>query len=150
MKKIYLAAPFFNPQQLETISTVEGICDKLQIPYFSPRKECLCPPDATLVQRQDTFFKNVNHIEIAPVILACIDDFDPGTIWEMGLAFRASKPIIAYTRVPSRGLNLMLAQSCVGFCQGLPALEKVLKEYSVEQLSRMKVGHLNVWKEEIV
>ena len=36
--KIYLAGPFFNPKQIETISRIEKEFDKYGFDYFSPRK----------------------------------------------------------------------------------------------------------------
>ena len=38
MMKIYLAGPFFNKQQLETIESIEAELDKYGFDYFSPRK----------------------------------------------------------------------------------------------------------------
>ena len=61
-------------------------------------------------------------------MLARIDDFDTGTIWEMGYAAALGKPVVAYTTYESgRGLNLMLAKGCVGFVQGLNRLHSFLK-----------------------
>jgi nucleoside deoxyribosyltransferase len=111
IKKIYLAGPFFNPEQIKVQAYIEGLCRRLELPFFSPRLECLCPPDATPAQRTKTFQMNVKHIENASFVLARIDDYDPGTIWELGCAFAFRVPAFAYTTVSGRGLNLMLSES---------------------------------------
>ena len=126
--KVYLAGPFFNPQQLETMKTVESLAEACGLDYFSPRLKCFCPPNASAEQRRATFEANVRAINEADIILACIDDFDAGTMWEMGYAYRASKPVYAYSMVEGRGLNLMLAQSCVGFLNGAKQLSEFMPE----------------------
>lgn len=116
--KIYLAGPFFTEEQKKTMEIVELLAHMAELDYFSPRLRCLCPPEATPEQRAYTFNMNVNAIDLCDLVLACIDDFDPGTMWELGYAFHAKRPVYAYSMVPGRGLNLMLAQSCKGFLNG--------------------------------
>lgn len=163
--KIYLAGPFFNEEQVSTQAILEGMCNELGWPAFSPRLECFCPPNATKEQQDATFNMNVEHVKKAPLVIARIDDFDTGTIWEMGLAFAYGTPVVAYTTMPEgRGLNLMLARGCVGFLQGLgkvheflkgtPAGHKPLaKEYCTLMSTKGRVPNWAVatsWKKEIV
>lgn len=124
--KVYLAGPFFTDQQRNTMQTVESLAKACGLDYFSPRLRCFCPPNASAEQRRATFEANVNAIELADLVLACIDDFDAGTMWEMGYAYHAETPVFAYSMVPGRGLNLMLAQSCVGFLNGKQQLSKFM------------------------
>lgn len=123
--KIYLAGPFFNEKQLALTKWLEESCKSAGLDYFSPRERCCCPPDASMAQRKLTFDMNTNGIENCDLVLACIDDYDAGTMWEMGYAHALNKKVVAYSMVPGRGLNLMLAQSCVGFING----EEALKEF---------------------
>jgi len=128
MGKIYLAAPFFNEEQETTIGTVEAMCQELGWDFFSPRIECFCPPNASDYVQQSTFKLNIKHIELAPMVLARIDDFDTGTIWELGYAYKCKVPVVVYTTFETgRGLNLMLAKGCIGFIQGLTRLRNFLK-----------------------
>lgn len=124
--KVYLAGPFFNEEQRIVAATVEQLAEASGLDYFSPRLRCCCPPDASYAQRKMSFDMNVNAIELSDLVLARIDDFDPGTMWEMGYAFRAKRPVYAYTTVDGRGLNLMLAQSCKGFICGFDQLREFL------------------------
>jgi len=138
--KIYLAGPFFNEEQLHVINEVALEALRLGYDIFSPRSKCFCPPNASLKQRTKSFEGNCEGIEYCEVILARIDDFDPGTVWELGFAhgirhvsstrlFSSKIPrIYAYTTIPSRGLNLMLALGVDGFLQGLPSVFKFLHE----------------------
>ena len=95
------------------------------------------------------------------IILARIDDFDPGTIWEIGFAYgrrllEASPGlavvhfphprVYAYTTVPTRGLNLMLAQSVDGFLKGLPSVYKFLQEMAFKNSDK----EAQAWKDSII
>lgn len=126
--KIYLAGPFFTTAQLATAVVAEEACNAAGVDAFSPRLKCCCPPNASMAQRKASFDMNTEAIKQCDLVLACIDDFDAGTMWEMGFAFALKKPVYAYTLVPGRGLNLMLAQSCAGFINGVPQLTKFLSK----------------------
>lgn len=126
--KIYLAGPFFTTAQLDTAEFVEGACSAAGVDAFSPRLKCCCPSNASMAQRKASFDMNTEAIKQCDLVLACIDDFDAGTMWEMGFAFALKKPVYAYTLVPGRGLNLMLAQSCAGFINGTLQLAKFLSK----------------------
>lgn len=123
--KLYLAGPFFTPEQVKVAETVEKACVEANLDAFSPRLRCCCPPNASLQQRKISFDMNTTAIQKCDIVLACIDDFDAGTMWEMGYGYALNKRIISYTFVPGRGLNLMLAQSSYGFING----ELQLKEF---------------------
>lgn len=126
---IYLAGPFFNDTQRDLI----GWFEKLEIvdgvpPIFSPRREgIVLKPDSPPKEWEQTFRMNVTAIKVAKFVLAIIDDFDPGTIWEMGYAYGVGIPTLAYSDVPGRGLNVMLAGSCkLGFINGRDDARKFL------------------------
>lgn len=124
--RVYLAGPFFTPKQIEVANLVEELSKVAKLDYFSPRTRCYCPPDATMAQRKMTFDMNTSAIEQCDLVLACIDDYDAGTMWEMGYAHAIRKPVISYSMVPGRGLNLMLAQGSVGFVNGAEQLAEFL------------------------
>lgn len=155
--KFYLAGPFFNPEQVRVLEAVEQTARRHGLEFFSPRLECLCPPGAPIEQRQKTFDMNCSGIIKCDFILARIDDFDPGTMWELGFAFAirlssesvkntAQPKIYCYTTVEGRGLNLMLAQSSDGFIQGLTSLEMFLQDMQNGRGDR----EAKKWKKDII
>jgi nucleoside deoxyribosyltransferase len=155
--KLYTAGPFFNDEQVEVMEQIEACAGRCGYQIFSPRNECYCPPGASLEQRKLSFLMNCTGIMSSDFVLARIDDFDPGTIWEVGFAYglRAGSDglplmerpkVYAFTTVPSRGLNLMLAQSVDGFLKGLPSVYKFLKEMMFERTDK----EAQAWKENII
>lgn len=130
--RFYLAGPFFNPEQTSVMEKIEGFAMEIGLGCYSPRLENFCPPDAPEDSRIRAFANNVKQLGkfSNDFILARIDDFDPGTIFEIGCAYGSYEgaPVYAFTTVEGRGLNLMLAQSCVGFLQGLPSVYAFLRD----------------------
>lgn len=114
--KVYIAGPFFNEQQLETVQKIEHILLRADIEFFSPRREgiLLHMDKADAESMYDHIFrKNVEQLHECDTIVAIIDDRDIGTIWEIGYAAALGKDIITYT-AKEYGLNIMLAK-CVRF-----------------------------------
>ena len=110
---IYIASPFFNEKQLELVKLIETTLNKNRIPYYSPRSEGTLG-DMSEEERQawkkSIYLKNVCNICDCSLMVAVIDDRDIGTIWEMGYATSAGKPIISLSN-SNHGLNVMLAES---------------------------------------
>lgn len=110
MRKAYIAAPFFNPKQLEIVEQVKGVLDAAEISYFSPK-------DENLFKQGDNpkliLNENCYAIRNANVIVVITDDKDVGTIWEAGYAYAHGKDIIylwlGYK--PDMKFNIMLAAS---------------------------------------
>jgi nucleoside deoxyribosyltransferase len=144
---VYLAAPFFNEEQRMVCTEVENLCGAQGRPLLSPRNICLLPQPCTPWQQRATFDTNLQCISQAGVVLARIDDFDPGTIWEVGYAYALGQPVVAFTTVPDRGLNVMLAQSCVGIIQGM---EKVHRFLRAEAMPGFDWSAVTVWQGEVV
>ena len=124
--RIYLAGPFFDPQQVADQERVEKLCEKHGWPFFSPRLECLITPESTKDEMRRTFFMNVHAIRNARLVLANVEGLDTGTIWEMGGSYFCNRKTVIYSVNPQRKLNLMLAQGADGFLAGWDAIEKFL------------------------
>jgi nucleoside 2-deoxyribosyltransferase len=108
----YIASPFFNPEQLERVEWIKSVLEQQDIKYFSPKDECICPPDATIAQRQKVFSDNVEHILSTDFTFCITDGKDIGTIWEAGYAYAAKKPIFYFAETLNGAqFNLMLAMS---------------------------------------
>lgn len=147
-KHVYLAAGFFNDDQRAVCTAIENMAEEAGVPLYSPRHDGgVLVPDATEEEREFIFRSNVVAIEVADWVLAVIDDFDPGVIWEMGLAYGKS-PTLAFSNVPGRGLNVMLAGSAnLGFINGLSELGSLFNNFragAVDPFPR------NTWSGKIV
>lgn len=149
--RFYLAAPFFNPPQLEIVQEVEDILSRNGIDFFSPRlqhPEGKPVPITTPESAQAIFQENVKGILSCQLVLAVLDYAlppmrelqvvdrlgthqpipvkipDTGTVWEMGYAFGNLVPVIGYfARETPKRANIMLLRSCVGLVVGAPRLE---------------------------
>ncbi len=135
---IYLAAPFFNDIQTGLCDFIEGFETNAQ-PIYSPRKDGgVLKPDSTNSERLEVFVSNTMSMSTAQWMLAVIDDFDTGVLWEMGYAHAKAIPTLGYSDVEGRGLNVMLAGSCdLGFVSGRSELETVLQRTQ---------AHPNIWE----
>ncbi len=118
LKLIYVAAPFFLAEQIDIVEKIEKLLESIDLKYFSPRKECLFKKSDAPEKAKKTFKANIDAIKKSNLIIAVIDDFDPGTVFEMGYAYGMKKDILAYSDTPDRKINLMLGQSCIGFSNG--------------------------------
>lgn len=126
---VYLASPFFRPDQIERVEEVEKLLEKHGFTYFSPRKELVCPPNAGDGLRKKTFEGNHNGILDADMVIAITDGKDVGTIWEMGVAYQAGVPVIGVAlTLGDAPFNLMLSESCSSTCRTMKELEKTLTE----------------------
>lgn len=134
--KFYLAGPFFTQEQIQTMEQIEAQAKYQGLNFFSPRIECFCPPSAPVQQRIESFRMNCEGILTSNFVLARIDDFDPGTIWEIGYAYRSEVPVYAFTTVPNRGLNLMLSQSCKGFIREIPGVFRFFEDMKTKGYSK--------------
>jgi len=127
---IYLAAPFFNPQQMATVFGVESAIETMGHELLSPRKrgptlKDLSPEKRKLVARE-VFETNCDDIDACDAVVAVIDDRDAGTIWEMGYAYAMEKQIYTFT-MHDYGVNVML-QGCIsGHAKGVAQLVEMLK-----------------------
>ena len=138
MKKIYLAAGWFNPTQAAELTTLEEICDSRKwVDLASPRRIFVCPPDAPREAQDATFDGNLHHIKTADFLIVNTRDKDIGTIWEAGYAYANEVPIIYFCQGLPAGakFNLMLARSGVKVCTSFEQLEDYLDRcYSSESL----------------
>jgi len=125
---VYIAAPFFNNDQLRVVKNIELELDIANIKYYSPRSEGILK-DMTPEQRKERmsylFQQNVKHLNLCSHLLAVIDNYDTGTVWEMGYAYAKGSEILTYTNY-HHGINVMLNESIIGHCmeiwQIVPAL----------------------------
>lgn len=78
-RTIYIAAPFFNPEQVRIVEQIEEALDKREIPYFSPRKQHYNSDVSVRSEdhAQQIFDKNYEGIGTATLMLAVLDWANP-------------------------------------------------------------------------
>lgn len=133
---IYIASPFFNEKQLQVVKLIEDALRKEQIEFFSPRLEGGSLKDMSPEERKNVskeiYYMNLDAIESAHIMISIIDDFDPGTMFELGYAAgiipETGICIITYS-AEKHGLNVMLAHCSDGHANDIPTLIHMIKEY---------------------
>lgn len=139
--KIYLAAPIFNPYQLEVVSMLKNVTESYGHEVFSPyhasqaiwagRSPTDCSPD----ERAEVLKGNIENLD-CDLLLAWVGGYeqgftDPGVIWEMGYAHclhlvRGPYPYtLAYIDETDKrqAMNLMLAGTVDGVVKGYRELD---------------------------
>lgn len=110
MKKVYIAAPFFNPEQLRSVMFVEEVLQKIGVDYFSPREEGVIK-NMTIEEKKlnakRLFDSNIQNMKDCDVMIAIVDDKDTGTSFEMGYFSCLGKNLITLS-VHGKEKNLML------------------------------------------
>ena len=124
----YIAAPFFNPDQITRVALVETLLEKHGFTYFSPRKQSAIGSIADEAVRKKAFQMNVDGIEDAEFLVAITDGKDMGTIFEAGHAYASDIPIIyvAFTLGKDGMFNLMLSESGRAACRTVEELEAAM------------------------
>ena len=150
---VYLAAPWFTSRQKEVMDKVRNVLLEVgNIEIYSPFYDgvVLNKDNDSPELRRQVYDANIDSIVGKDLVCAIIDDFDPGTLFEMGFAAglkwiaekeaRMAKNIhdhlypeypetIAYSDVAGRRLNVMLRQAVWGFANGLDQLREQLRRF---------------------
>tara|TARA_R110001583_G_scaffold92879_1_gene235600 strand:+ start:328 stop:897 length:570 start_codon:yes stop_codon:yes gene_type:complete len=168
--KIYLAGPFFNEKQIETISAIEAEFDRYGLEYFSPRKSGGVISHLSLEDRtkesKRIYDSNVSAMIDANVLFAIVDGRDTGTVYEMGY-FKAladhfkyksdlsadehKRYSITYTN-ENFGLNIMLKESVDAHVVGTKELRKfaalVSRSWDMPETGRAGLSGID-WKDHV-
>lgn len=153
MKHVYIAGPFFNPQQVALINMLEATLAEHGIPFFSPmRQGGVINPKSTDLECAKIFKANEDAIRNASLVLAVTEYRlppnqmlvamqrtsegsietvvhlpDQGTVWETGFANGLGVPVVGYHEPQALPLyakiNVMLSKSFVGFIESQTKLE---------------------------
>jgi nucleoside 2-deoxyribosyltransferase len=130
---IYLAGPFFNEEQIATIAAVEKFLEEHQFKFYSPRRSGIVFKDLKPEEREaaaeQVFKANVDNIDDSTFILACIDDRDTGTAWELGYAYGSGDQNIITFSGKGYGANVMLSQCAKAHLTTLADLFDFLLNY---------------------
>lgn len=143
MKKIYLASPFFNDQEIEHMEKVRDILRMKGLDVFVPNEHQNPQHEFGSIEwRKATFGSDVNGIDTADIMVAVINQGnydDSGTAWEIGYAYATGKPVIV-VNVTGETINLMIADSLHALITSYDELE----DYDFDGMPKMP--YLNyVW-----
>ncbi|WP_370926152.1 nucleoside 2-deoxyribosyltransferase [Lactiplantibacillus plantarum] len=127
---IYLAGPWFTEGQPERLAKIEKLMDELELTYYSPRLDGIdLTPDATEADRNAVFTDNVDRLKRAKLVVAVVDGFDTGTIWETGTAYGLDIPVAYYSETLADGtFNVMLAKSGKAVIENMTDLKAFLQD----------------------
>jgi len=145
---IYLAAPFFNPEQIERVRVLEEFIESIPgILLHSPMRDgVICPKDAVPQYQQAVFDVNVETIKVSDIIVAILDAPDSGTIYEAGYGRAAGVLTIGLYMTDVKKVNLMLSRgfTCMLHYQKQQALfKKFLTDY-VDAKNTLDVGLVDI------
>jgi nucleoside 2-deoxyribosyltransferase len=128
---IYIAGPFFNPEQIQVIEDIKAVLDAQKLSYFSPKDECLYEPGKTTPE--EVLDVNLEALERTDLTICVTDGKDPGTMFEAGWCYAKYVPIIYVwlSGLPGQKFNLVLAASG-SVVRSYEQLNKALDQIKVE------------------
>ena len=140
--KAYIAAPFFNPHQIETVENIKKLLKEIGVAYFSPKDECMFEKGVTTAE--EILKINVDAMEACTFIIANTDNKDMGTLFECGYAYARNMDIIYYWKNdnPELKFNLMLAGSGYGVAQNFGQLEDLIVSLETRIPKRLFEGEM--------
>lgn len=133
---VYLAGPFFNPAQIETMDAVKLMLKEHGLKVADPRELSPVIVDLPPEERKAALFagifrNNIDAMDDSYSIIACIDDRDTGTSFELGYMcsemmarstiIGKSGPIVTFS-AHGHGCNVMLSQATSGHYSNLQEL----------------------------
>ena len=142
---VYLGGAFFNGQQKSTMDKAKEILTSQGLKVCDPGALGIVtdlPPEK---RNQDLYRKilsgNVNGIERSYSMIACIDDKDPGTYWELGFNYAHTRYLVQFRpritfSAHGHGTDLIIAQSVHMHCKTLPDLSETLLKIGTYLKSR--------------
>ena len=134
---VYAAGPFFTDGQKVVMDEALGILTSQGLKVCNPRDVgpvvTDLPPEKRGVELYNQILSgNVNGIERSYAIIACIDDRDVGTAWELGYNYALTRslgkfrPRITFS-AHGYGTKLMIAQSVNMHCKTLLDLRNTVE-----------------------
>ena len=114
VKKVYLAAPFFNDKEVKNVEYAERVLSEKGLSYFSPMRREDKGEAGTLEWAYDIYEADITEIEKADVIVALSygNYGDSGTSWECGYAVGKGKPVVLVHTERDGDSNLMMHCGC--------------------------------------
>ena len=126
MKTAYLASGWFTEEQEKARMEIFRSLQGSGMLFYSPKNDGQYIPGES--SENAIFAENIVQIESCDFMIASTVGKDMGTLFECGVAFHCSKPIVYYWPNPIGKFNLMLSQSSVAVFHTEIALYEYLLE----------------------
>jgi nucleoside deoxyribosyltransferase len=125
-QRVFLATPFFNGLQEARMDAVYSILQKAGLAVWCAAKDFRLTPKSSEEDKNRAFVEDCQRLQTCDFVVAITNDYDPGTMWEMGYAYSHGKKVIGLAVGLSGKFNLMLAKSCFATATTFEELEGVL------------------------
>lgn len=143
MKKVYLASPFFNEDEVQRMEKVRDILRNKGFDVFVPNEHQNPALEfGTREWRKATFESDVAGIDNADCVVAIISQGnydDSGTAWEIGYSYATGKPVVVINTT-GETINLMIADSLHAILTSYVAVEN----YNFEEMPKIEYTNY-VW-----
>lgn len=144
MIQVYLAAPFFTPEQLLVVERLENLIRGFPVfSLYSPRADGVLmkmSPEERKKATKKIFDRNVYQMMEADLMIAVVDGRDTGTTWEMGYAFAREITIVTYTD-KDYGLNVMIQESVEAHARGMTDMRAILEAINTHSYEKLRAFH---------
>lgn len=137
---VYIAGPFFKPEQIKLIEDIESALIAFGVKFYSPRSEGTIinmAPDEKSERMNYIYNSNISHMDESNFMIAVIDDFDTGTVWEMGYFHRSKNGNLVTITNQDHGLNIMLRNSVNAHLKGLDDFISMLRLIEYNQNTKI-------------
>lgn len=133
MKRVYLAAPFFNDEQIERVDHVAKVLREVHgLDVFSPREHQMKGLEFLSDDWRDAVFANdVAQMHKCDFMVAIYDGNDAGTYFETGFAYANRIPLVVFNEIKGTA-NLMITESARAWLY----TREQLSDYDFENLPR--------------
>lgn len=117
MAQIYIASPFFSPEQVDRVQRLEKILEANPTvrDFYSPRLHQDAEHEQfTKEWATEIYHRDMKQVAAADVVVTVIDfeaqNIDSGTAYELGVATMSDTPILVLQE-KNEGVNLMITES---------------------------------------
>jgi sugar/nucleoside kinase (ribokinase family) len=111
-KIIYLASPFFSKPEVDWVKLITDRIEGASFKVLSPSRENgIINKETPVDERKNIFAADLELLRQSDIMVALLDNGDPGTCFEVGLAYERGIPIIAL-KTSQFELNNMLLCGC--------------------------------------
>jgi nucleoside 2-deoxyribosyltransferase len=139
--RVYIAAPFFTPEQLEIVQDTEDLLTSMEIDFFSPRSFGVIKnmnEEEKAARMKQIYDQNIEELEKCNVYIFHVDYPDTGTSFEIGYAACKTANIykdeitkdhfLITLSTLGKPVNVMLRYCIDAHCINHEGLEEVLRK----------------------